>query len=109
MDYEKQVNRGYFDPSDFTSILAQVRGTGKLGSTRNSYTFGVDTGLQSFTRNGVSVSGDFVLILHGSLTFPLRGGFAIDAFAHWGNYAGLTASGFESREIGVRLLWTGGG
>ena len=58
--------------------------------------------------NGVSVSGDFVLILHGSLTFPLRGGFAIDAFAHWGNYAGLTATGFESREIGVRLRWTGG-
>ena len=82
-----------------------MRGRGTFGSNKNTYSFGADIGLQSFTVGGVDVNSDSVLVLSGALGFPLGRNVTLELFGYWGDYAAQTAAGFESRQLGLRFRW----
>lgn len=107
-DFDADTDGGYFDPQDFTSALAHLRGHGEIG-TRQRYRFSLDAGVQSFTLGGVDTDGDFVVIASAGWVFPLGRGLELELFGEWGDYAGLSAAGFESRQAGLRLAWRPGG
>ena len=108
LSFSDSPSNGYFSPQDFTASLLQAHGNGTFGKKGGSYNFGVDTGFQSFTNQGVTTTNDFVIVLNGAVGFPLGRGFRIELFALWGNYAAGSATGFESRQFGLRLRWGGG-
>jgi len=108
MDFEQDLNNAYFDPSDFHAYLVQLRGGGKYSGNENTYGFSVDAGLQSFTLNGNKIDDDLVVLLAGTLGFPLGEAFVLELTANWGDYAAQTATGFESHQFGLRLRWRGG-
>jgi hypothetical protein len=108
MNYAENPANGYFSPQDFTAHLLQLRGSGSLGSRGGAYNFGLDGGVQSFENFGVATDNDTVIVLSGAVSHPLGRGFALELFALWGNYAAGSATGFESRQIGLRLRWNGG-
>jgi len=110
MDYERDLDGGYFDPSGFNAHLLQLRGRGDYGKNKNTYSFSVDAGIQSFTLaegsvNENEVDNDTVLAVAGTLGFPLGRQFNLELFATWGDYAAQNASGFESRQVGLRFKW----
>ena len=51
------------------------------------------------------VSNDVVLIATGTLGFPLGKGLVLELYANRSDYAAVTPSGFESRQLGLRLRW----
>jgi tetratricopeptide (TPR) repeat protein len=108
MDFSDSPGNGYFSPQDFTANLLQAHGSGTYGTKGGTYNFTVDTGFQSFTNQGVETTNDFVIVIGGAVGHPLGRGFRIEGFALWGNYAAGSATGFESRQLGLRLRWSGG-
>jgi Flp pilus assembly protein TadD len=104
MDFTEDLDNGYFDPSGFTSHMAQARGWGDYGQG-GTWRFSVDAGLQSFTRDQVKTSNDFVVTLSGAVGHPVGRRFHIEAFALWGDYAAQSAAGFETWQLGLRLTW----
>lgn len=108
LDYDRQLLNGYFDPSDFTSHVVHVRGNGSFGRAPWTYRFGAGAGLQSFERLGQRVSDDTVVTVDASLGRSLGGGFSLEIFGGFSNYAAQTAEGFESRQAGLRLRWQPG-
>ncbi len=71
MDYDVNSASGYFAPQNFFAHLAQFRVSDEYGSRGNDYRLYVDAGVQSFTRGGIDVNNDAVLVLGGTLGFPL--------------------------------------
>lgn len=108
MDYDQDLANGYFDPQDFLAHLAQLRLSDEYGNRGNYYRLQLDTGLQSFTVSGVDVNNDTVLVIGGTLGFPLAKRMTLEAYVEHGDYAAATASGFESTAVGLRLLWRAG-
>ena len=108
MDYDQDLANGYFDPQDFLAHLAQLRVSDEYGDRGNYYRLHLDTGVQSFTVGGVDVNNDTVLVIGGTVGFPVAKRMTLEAYAEYGDYAATTASGFESTVVGVRLLWRAG-
>jgi len=104
LDFTEDLDNGYFDPSGFTSHLAQARGWGEFGNG-GTWRCAVDAGLQSFTRGEVKTSNDFVVTLSGAVGHPLTRAVGWEFFALWGDYAAQSAAGFETWQVGVRLRW----
>ena len=69
MDYNEDLDHGYFDPSGFTSHMAQAHGWGEYGDG-GTWRFAVDAGVQSFTLDlgkAAGHGGDQVGVLDGLL------------------------------------------
>ena len=105
LDYDEDLDSGYFDPQDFTSHLLQLRLNGEFGSRRHSYGVALDWGVQSFEAGGVDVTDDTVLIVTGTLGLMITRELALELFVNTSNYAVQTASGFESDRLGLQLRW----
>jgi hypothetical protein len=84
--------------------MAQARGWGEYGQG-GTWRFAVDAGLQSFTRDQIKTSNDFVVTLSGAVGHPLGRRFHIEFLALWGDYAAQNAAGFETWQAGLRLTW----
>jgi tetratricopeptide (TPR) repeat protein len=108
MDYDEDLDNGYFDPQNFTAQLAQLRVADEYGKRGNYYRAYLDAGVQSFTVGATDVSGDTVYVIGGTAGFPVARRMAFEVYAEQGDYAATTASGFESTLIGVRLIWRAG-
>jgi hypothetical protein len=108
MDYDQNLSNGYSDPQNFLAHLAQLRVNDEYGNRGNYYRLYLDTGVQSFTVGGVDVSGDTVLVVGGTVGFPVAKRMTLEAYAEYGDYAATTPSGFESTAVGLRLLWRAG-
>lgn len=109
MDYGESTTSGYFSPQDFVSNLGRARVAGEFGARGYTWWVQLDAGFQSFTVNDFEVDADFVTIASGAFGIPLGRGFLLELYADWGDYAAQTAVGFESRQVGLRLRWRGGG
>ena len=109
LNYDEDLDSGYFDPQNFTANLAQFRAWGNFGSSRAYYNARLEAGFQSFTQSGVEVSNDQVFGVHGLAGVPVGHGLAFEAFASYSNFALQSATGFESRQFGFLLRWRPGG
>ncbi|HKQ60747.1 MAG TPA: tetratricopeptide repeat protein [Candidatus Polarisedimenticolaceae bacterium] len=108
IDFDADLDGGYFDPQDYVSHLAYVHLSGEVGRRKVTWALDLDGGVQSFTLGGVDTNDDTVLIASGTFGFPLGRGFVLELFGNHSDYAGQTAAGFESDEAGLRLRWRGG-
>jgi tetratricopeptide (TPR) repeat protein len=107
MHFDEDFDNGYFDPAHFRAHLAQLSVTGVYGNNRNTYSFSAEAGVQSFTLGGNEIEGDQVLLVTGTLGFPLGEAFLLELSAGRGDYAAQTAGGFESRHFRLQLRWQG--
>jgi hypothetical protein len=109
LDYDQDLDSGYFDPQQFTSHLGQVRASGGIAATRHTYSVTFEAGVQSFTSGDVKVNNDTVFIASGTLGLSLGRGSVLEFFAGFSDYAAQTASGFESSRFGLRYRFKGTG
>jgi hypothetical protein len=105
LDYDEDLDSGYFDPQDFSSQLVRLRANGEFGSRKHTYGVTLDWGAQSFSQGGIDVTDDTVLVLTGTLGLNVGKGFVTEIFGATSNYAIQTATGFESDRFGLRLRW----
>jgi hypothetical protein len=108
MDYDLDLANGYFDPQDFVAHLALLRVHDEYGKRGNYYRLHLESGVQSFTVGGIDVSDDRVLVVGATLGFPVAKRMIFEAYAEHGDYAAITAGGFESTTAGLRLRWRAG-
>lgn len=101
LDFNRQSGSGYFDPENFVSHQAFVslyhegpRGYAYL----EPY-----AGTQSFDRFG-SHSSDFVAGGSGSLGIRLSDRATVELSAEGGNFAAVSAAGFEYYMVGAKLI-----
>ncbi len=105
MDYDRDLDSGYFDPQDFTAHLLHARGRGRFAADRAYWDALLMTGVQSFTLGGIDVSNDRVFGVQGLVGTRIAESFDLELYARVTDYAQQTATGFESREFGLRLRW----
>jgi tetratricopeptide (TPR) repeat protein len=109
LDYAQDLDLGYFDPQDFTSHLLQVRAFGPLLQTKAYWDLTLEGGLQSFDQSAVHVSNDQVLGGSALLGYPLTEALALEATYFHSDYALQSATGFSSRQFGLRVRYRLGG
>ena len=104
-DWDQNLGNGYFDPQNFRAHLLRAEVVGPLPIEGGRWEAGVGFGIQSFTTAGVAVSNDNVVGLRGRVIVPLTASLTLDVYALWTDYAAGAASGFESRQAGIRLRY----
>jgi len=102
-DYDEDLANGYFDPSDFRSALLVGRASDTFGRRDASWSVEASWGVQSFTLDTIEVDDDQVFLLAGTIGWPIGRALRLELHALRGDYAAQTPSGFESRQVGVRL------
>ena len=105
LDYAHDLDLGYFDPQDFTSHLLQGRAFGPFGSSKAYWDLSLEGGLQSFDLTGEHVSNDQVLGGSALFGYPVTDALALEATFLASDYALQSATGFRSRQAGLRLRW----
>ena len=105
MDYDRDLDNGYFDPSDFSSLLVEARARGEFGDGRNYFDVGLEGGWQSFTIGTAKVSGDGVFGGRALLGRWLTERFALEVYAAYSDYAVESATGFDFTQFGLRLRY----
>jgi tetratricopeptide (TPR) repeat protein len=108
LDYDEDLDNGYFDPQDFTAHLATASLHRAFAADRGWWRLAIESGVQSFTLSGTETRNDWVLGVSGSLGVPLGRAFVLELFAGRSDYAAQTAAGFRSRQLGFRLRWQAG-
>lgn len=103
IDFDRDLDNGYFDPSDFRSALGVVRATDTFGNREGSWSVEGAGGVQSFTVSGVDVDRDRVFLISGTIGWPLGRAVRLDLRGSRGDYAAQTPAGFESWQIGLSL------
>lgn len=105
MDYDEDLDNGYFDPQDFNAHLAFFRARDRFGRSDRYWDVQAEAGIQSFRLGGEEVSGDQVFALTGLLGFPFAERYTLEVYANYSEFALQAASGFESHQLGARLRW----
>jgi Flp pilus assembly protein TadD len=105
LDYDRDLDLGYFDPQDFTSSLLQGRAFGSFGSSKAYWDVSLEGGLQSFDLTGEHVSNDQVLGGSALFGYPVTDAVSVEATFFASDYALQSATGFRSRQAGLRLRW----
>jgi len=105
LDYDRDLDLGYFDPQDFTSHLLQGRAFGPFGGSKAYWDLTLEGGLQSFDVTGEHVSNDQVLGGNALFGYPVTDALAVEATFFASDYALQSATGFRSRQIGLRMRW----
>ena len=110
VDYRQDRDLGYFDPDGYTAHLLQARTHATLGARRVTLDAAIEAGVQSFRLGPrgaptARVSGDEVLGGSVSMGVPLGRALVVEAFGSQTSYAVQSASGFRSRQLGLRLRW----
>jgi tetratricopeptide (TPR) repeat protein len=103
IDFDEDLDNGYFDPSDFRSALGVVRATDTFGRRDASWSVEGSGGVQSFTASGVDVDRDRVFVVSGTVSLPLGRAVRLDLRVSRGDYAAQTPAGFESWQAGLSL------
>jgi tetratricopeptide (TPR) repeat protein len=109
LDCDRDLDLGYFDPQDFRSQLLQGRAFGPFGGSKAYWDVSLEGGLQSFDVSGEHVSNDQVLGGSALFGYPVTDAFALEATLLASDYALQSATGFRSRQFGLRLRWRLGG
>ena len=103
-DWDKDLDSGYFDPSNFLAWGLVGRAFGPLGgSGRLDYDAGAEFGLQSFDSNGLSTRNDRYYLLTGRLGWQATPLLRVEAWADGGSYASQGGAEWRYTRIGVRF------
>lgn len=105
MDFDEDLDNGYFDPRDFSSLILQAEARGPFGGSRYYFELGVEAGWQSFTIGATKVSGDGVFGGRALLGRWLGDRFAAELYAAYSDYAVESATGFDFTQFGLRLRY----
>lgn len=105
MDYDRDLDNGYFDPQDFNAHLAFFHARARFARSDNYWDLQVEGGIQSFRLGGEEVSGDRVFAVTALLGFPFAERYTLEVYGNYSEYAWQAASGFESHQTGLRLRW----
>jgi tetratricopeptide (TPR) repeat protein len=106
LDWRKDLDSGYFDPSAFTSLGATLRAFGPVAKARQvSYDLALEAGVQSFDFADSRTSGDPYYLLVGRLFWQISGAARLEAYAESGSYASEGAQDWRYSRIGARLVW----
>jgi tetratricopeptide (TPR) repeat protein len=106
LDWRKDVDNGYFDPSNFISAGAQARASGPLPRLAGAdYAVNLEVGLQSFDYAGERTSGDPYYLFVARLGWQLTPAARLEAFGESGSYASEGSEDWRYSRGGARLLW----
>jgi hypothetical protein len=106
LDWRKDFDSGYFDPSAFASVGATFRAFGPVsGARRLDYDLSVEAGLQSFDFAGTKTSGDPYYLVVARLGWQVNGAARLEAFAESGSYASEGAQDWRYSKAGARFVW----
>jgi tetratricopeptide (TPR) repeat protein len=109
LNYTKDLDNGYFDPSSLLAAVLSFRSNGAVGKSAWSYEAAVEAGAQSYTFNGARTTGKPLFSAYGLLARPLTRGISFDVYAGWTNSSTASGPGFTSINYGARLRFTIGG
>jgi tetratricopeptide (TPR) repeat protein len=106
LDWRKDLDSGYFDPSNFTSLGATFRAFGPVpAATHLDYDLSLEAGLQSFDFAGNRTSGDPYYLTVARLGWQVSGAARLEVFGESGSYASEGAQEWRYTRAGIRLLW----
>lgn len=110
LDWDKDLDSGYFDPTDFLSVGATGRAFGPLSArARLDYDLSLELGLQSFDDAGVRTRADPYYVFSGRLSWRFAGSGRLELFGDAGSYASQGADDWRYSRAGIRLIWAFGG
>lgn len=110
LDWSKDLDSGYFDPSDFISLGATGRAFGPvMAGTPLDYDVTAELGVQSFDAAGSSTRGDPYYLISGRLAWRFSDAGRLELFADAGTYASQGAEDWRYSRAGIRFIWTFGG
>jgi tetratricopeptide (TPR) repeat protein len=109
LDYTKDLDNGYFDPSSLLAGVLSLRSEGAIAASLWRYEAAAEGGVQSYTLHGAQASGKPLWNLSGLVARPLPHGVSFQVYAGFGNSSTASGPGFTSHTVGVRLRFTIGG
>lgn len=106
LDWNEDLDHGYFDPTDFRSVGLLARAHGPLGGGgRATYDIGVESGVQSFDSGGRHTSSDAYYLAVGRIGWQVTDRVRLEAFGEAGSYASEGAEDWDYTRVGARLVW----
>jgi tetratricopeptide (TPR) repeat protein len=106
LDWRKDLDSGYFDPSAFVSAGATFRAFGPVSSARGlDYDLSVEAGVQSFDFADTKTSGDPYYLAVARLGWQINGAARLEVFAESGSYASQGAQDWRYSKAGARFVW----
>jgi tetratricopeptide (TPR) repeat protein len=106
LDWRKDLNSGYFDPSNFTSLGATFRAFGPISAARHvGYDLSLEAGVQSFDFAGKKTSGDPYYLAVARLGWQINAAGRLELFGEAGSYASEGAQEWRYTRAGARLVW----
>jgi tetratricopeptide (TPR) repeat protein len=106
LDWRKDLDSGYFDPSNFTSLGATFRAFGPISAARHvDYDVSLEAGIQSFDFAGNKTSGDPYYLVVGRLGWQINSAARLEIFGEAGSYASEGAQEWRYTRAGARLVW----
>ncbi len=105
LDFDKNLDHGYFAPSNFTAHSLVLRLAGPFGATKAYWDLTLEGGVQSFSLPDAHVSNDRVLAATGLVGIPLGRTLTLEVLGAYSDFAQQNPAGFESRQVGARLRW----
>lgn len=109
LDWQYDLDSGYFDPSAFLSVGAIGHAFGSLpGYASVSYDLSLEAGLQSFDFGGAETRGDPYYLATGRLTWQAARTLNVELFAEAGSYASEGSEDWRYTRAGLRLVWQPG-
>jgi tetratricopeptide (TPR) repeat protein len=105
LEYDEDLDNGYFDPQRFESLVVELRSRGDVAERRGYWDVRLETGVQSFTASGNEVSGDWIVAGEAVLGWRLSERVALELRGAHSDYAVQSAGGFDFDKLGLRLRW----
>lgn len=104
LDWRRDLDNGYFDPSGFVAWGATARVFGPVpGTSTVDYDISTELGLQSFDAGGRRTSNDPYYLVAGQLGWQVNRGLRIEGWVEAGSYASQGAADWRYTRIGVRF------
>ncbi len=109
LDWDEDLDSGYFDPSNFSSLGATGRAFGPLaGPLELDYDVNVEVGIQSFDSAGENTRADPYYLVAGRLFWQFNVSGRLELFGEAGSYASQGADDWRYSRAGIRFVWSFG-
>ena len=106
LDWRKDTNGGYFDPSNFVSLGGTLHAFGPASADKKvDYDVNLEVGLQSFDFMGAHTSQDPYYLLSARVGWQVTAAARLECFAEGGSYASQGSDNWRYTRFGARLVW----
>jgi tetratricopeptide (TPR) repeat protein len=110
LDWDEDLDNGYFDPSNFSSLGATGRAYGPVpGPVALDYDVSAEVGFQSFDTEGANTRADPYYLVAGRLFWRFKESGRLELFGEAGSYASQGAEDWRYSRAGIRIVWAFGG